>query len=230
MSIAPHDRASASKWDQPQFSLAAALAVMTVCAVFASLSRLMGYIPLVAAAYGVAVGVVVGGVIGLPFRTPWRCAAAGAAGALFSVTVAAAWWLLTVSNKMPALGLSFPVSIPVASLLEVRLVLYGTAIILLGTVPAASVAAVHDRREDEIFVRVTLTCVIAALVAGLAFCGFDVWSRGGFPRNLPFPYPIAAAIPLFMAAGAAALIGLTSAVVWVRIRSQLRAFREHRRE
>ena len=154
-----HDQAE-SKWRaekkraRPQFGLATAMAVMTLCAVYALLTRLVGFIPVIAAVYGITLGVLVGVSLdchpGALFEIGYR-RSVGRPSCCFVYSRMVA---LRDSKNIPALEMTLPLWIPVIVLLDVHVIFYGTAIVLLGVVPIAAIAAVHDRSEGQTVVRV----------------------------------------------------------------------------
>lgn len=207
-----------------QFGLFALFGLVTLCALLAWFIATFGFVSVLAAAIGLSTGALAGGLVGLPFGSSRRSAAVGTWASLASLIICLVWWVSVllynaVQNKMP-FPPRMPVQMPVHLFFEAHVVFFITGVALLGSVPAAAIATVHNRPGEFVVLYSAFVCAIAATLAGLTFFAYDVWCRGGFPRP-PIPWPIALAIPLVAGSLAAAGIGTITGLIWLGIRSAL---------
>jgi len=204
-----------------QFSLLQLVGGTAVATLLAWSYATFGLLPLLGLSMALPIGCISGGLIGFFHRAICRGALGGFGGAILSVLIAVTWWQVEIAKHG---GIERFRTAPITAFFHTEVLLSLGAAALLGSVPVAAIAAVHDRGRSEVMFRSMVTCASAVFVGGVIFFAYDIWCRGGTPRP-PIPWPIAFAIPLFVATGVAALVGLFLGVVWVQIRSQLRALR-----
>lgn len=201
-----------------QFNLRTAFLVVTACAIVIWITVEVGFIPIVGALGAILIGGTAGAIVGLPFGSPLRSTVVGAIAALAAVGIVIIWLLSVLAWELLSRGERFPVVIPLKVVMHDWLFLTAAMIALLGAVPAASIAAVHNRKSDLTVLWPTFTCAVFTLVGGLLFFAYCVWIDGGFPRP-PLPWPIALAISLGSAVIGTALVGLTAGLIWLLVRS-----------